>query len=97
MEAVMSVKSLGRAVHNGKVKMLLDILVKDYSFKLVSDHKHLVLKSPAGPQIVMPKTTSDGNSWHMTCSTIRKATGIDVKLLMKNSSKKAMKAFRMAA
>lgn len=93
----MSVKSLGRAVHDGKMKSLFTIMIKDCGFKLVSDHKHLVFKKDGCPPITTPKTTSDARSWHMMLSTLKKTTGIDFKAILKNgASKKAAKAFKMS-
>ena len=92
----MSVKSLSRAVHDDKMKLLIDALVNTHGFSLVSDHKHLIFKGSSGPQIVVPKTASDKRCWHLTISTIRKAAGLDLKYLTRCNSKKGLKAFKMA-
>lgn len=81
-------QSLGRAVHDGKMRTIANELMKR-GCVLVSERNHLKFKHPdTGKVFVMPKTTSDVNAWRKVVSGARKHLGIDLADAVKNGGKK---------
>lgn len=71
-------QSLGRAVHDGKMKQIANELMKR-GCVLVSERNHLKFRHPdTGKIFVMPKTTSDSGAWRKVVSGARKHLGIDL-------------------
>lgn len=65
----------------GEPKKILKTLIRN-EWTILRQRKHLVLKHPDHPQIVLPLTSSDHRSAMAALATIRHVTGIDLKALM---------------
>lgn len=83
----MSLKKLGRAIHDDRTKAVITTLVNDYGFNFIDNRKHLILRGPTGPQIVLGKTSSDGGCWHRVINVVRREIGIDLSYLRNGKGK----------
>ena len=72
----MSGKTLGRAIHDDKIKAVALELLK-HGFVLVSERNHLKFKSMDGRMLILPKTSSDRRAWLTVLSKLRRYAGID--------------------